>query len=504
MITYLLESVTIQLVFLLVYDLLLKKETFLQWNRFYLLASFVLSLILPWIKIEALQTNVPENLIEYQTFFLQLDEAVLLPSGMETSIFEPNSWEYVVFAIGALIMTVWFVAKLFRLYHLKAIGKTKYYQEYTEIKIPKSSAAFSFLKNVFLGEEIPKEKQERIVQHELVHVKQRHSLDLIFFELMRIAFWFNPLVYLYQSRISELHEFIADAKASKTSKKEQYELLLSEVFHSQNFSLVNQFYKKSLIKKRIVMLTRKKSKSIYQLKYGMLLPLVFGMLVYTSCESEEKFQDNDQEMVVEDVDNLSLAQLDALYYKLEALSDSGGDWQFKLKDEDSFILYQSATNGSIIRFKNREKAIKATMTIVSSEINAGMFSSDINAGTVYGQDANGVQVPFAVIEEVPIYPGCENSLDKRACFMENITEHIRKHFKYPEEAQEKGIQGRVSIIFRINTEGEVVGIRQRGPHKLLEDEAVRIISKLPKMGPGKQKGKPVSVPFSIPISFKLQ
>ncbi|TMU54546.1 M56 family metallopeptidase [Flagellimonas algicola] len=472
MITYILESVTIQLVFLLIYDLLLKRETFLQWNRFYLLASFVLSLILPWIKIEALKTNVPENLVEYQTLFLQLDEAVLLPSGMETSIFEPNSWEYVLFAIGALIMTVWFVTKLFRLYHLKAIGKTKYYKEYTEIQIPQSSAAFSFLKNVFLGEEIPEEKQERIVQHELVHVKQWHSLDLIFLELMRIAFWFNPLVYLYQSRISELHEFIADAKASKTGKKEQYELLLSEVFHSQNFSLVNQFYKKSLIKKRIVMLTRKRSKSIYQLKYALLLPIAAGMLLYTSCETEEAIGQSQEAAEIKGSLAEKLSILNEEIEKKESLSEEE-------------IAEISKMTSSMIRQLNEN-----SITVDGWNVTTGV-------------DATGIEVPFAVVEEVPTFPGCEDSPDKKDCFMKNINEHIRKHFKFPEEAQERGIQGRVSILFRINTEGEVVGIRQRGPHKLLEDEAVRIISKLPKMIPGKQKGKLVSVPFSMPISFKL-
>ena len=115
-----------------------------------------------------------------------------------------------------------------------------------------------------------------------------------------------------------------------------------------------------------------------------------------------------------------------------------------------------------------------------------------------------IDVPFAVIEDVPIFPGCEGASDKRACFNEMMQQHIRKNFRYPEVAQEMGIQGRVSVLFTIQKDGSIGNIRLRGPDKNLEEEARRIIEKLPKMTPGKQRGRPVRVPFSIPIMFKLQ
>ncbi|AEM70911.1 TonB family protein [Allomuricauda ruestringensis DSM 13258] len=115
-----------------------------------------------------------------------------------------------------------------------------------------------------------------------------------------------------------------------------------------------------------------------------------------------------------------------------------------------------------------------------------------------------ISVPFAVIEDVPVFPGCENASDKKACFQEMMQKHIRKNFRYPEIAQEMGVQGRVSVIFVIQKDGSIGNIRMRGPDKNLEAEAMRIIQKLPKMTPGKQRGRPVKVPFSIPITFKLQ
>ena len=117
-----------------------------------------------------------------------------------------------------------------------------------------------------------------------------------------------------------------------------------------------------------------------------------------------------------------------------------------------------------------------------------------------------VDVPFAVIEDVPIYPGCERvaKSKRRDCFQEQINKHIRKNFRYPEIAQEMGIQGRVYVNFVIDKDGSITSIRMRGPDKNLEKEAQRIIAKLPRMTLGKQRGRAVRVPFSIPITFRLQ
>jgi len=117
-----------------------------------------------------------------------------------------------------------------------------------------------------------------------------------------------------------------------------------------------------------------------------------------------------------------------------------------------------------------------------------------------------IDVPFAVIEDVPIFPGCErvNKSERRNCFQEQMNKHIKRNFRYPEIAQEMGIQGRVYVNFIIAKNGNITNIRMRGPDKNLEKEAQRIIGKLPRMTPGKQRGRPVRVPFSIPITFRLR
>lgn len=128
-------------------------------------------------------------------------------------------------------------------------------------------------------------------------------------------------------------------------------------------------------------------------------------------------------------------------------------------------------------------------------------ASDINLV----EEEEEIVVPFAIIEEVPVFPGCEglSKAEQRACFQEKIQEHVAKNFEYPETAKELGIQGKVFVLFTVGSNGVVSGIKTRGPDALLEKEAHRIIASLPKMKPGRQRNRNVSVPYSIPIFFKL-
>ncbi|MDT0605583.1 energy transducer TonB [Croceitalea rosinachiae] len=110
-----------------------------------------------------------------------------------------------------------------------------------------------------------------------------------------------------------------------------------------------------------------------------------------------------------------------------------------------------------------------------------------------------------VVQEVPIFPGCEGLDNEKAklCFQEKVQNHIKYHFKYPEKALRERISGKVSVVFVISKEGDVIKIRTKARHPILEKEALRIVKLLPKIMPGKQNGKPVKVPFSFPMWFRL-
>ncbi len=419
MIRYILETIIFQLVFLLVYDMFLKKETFFQWNRAYLLITFAMSLTFPFVQIEALKTTISREAIFYPEFLWQ-NNLLTVTTEKQTGSF----WNFLsiyewLFAFGALLMLFWFGLKLYHIQSLRKKGVVTYYSDFTKVVMKESSNVFSFFKQIFVGDGIAEDRMPHIMPHEMVHIKQWHTIDLLFFELARICFWCNPLVYVYQNRMAELHEYIADSKVVKENRNTQYQLLLSEVFQTQNLSFVNQFFKKSLIKKRIVMLKKEKSSQFKMFKYLTLLPALVLMLFYTSCETEEKKTEN----------------------------------------------------------------------VESTELNT-VLKTDL--------------VPFMQVEDVPIFPGCENSEDPRACFIEKIQEHVRKNFNYPKEAEDLGIQGRVAVMFTIDENGDIIDVQKRGPHQLLENEVDRIIQRLPKMGPATHKGKVVKVPFSLPIVFKLQ
>ncbi len=156
----------------------------------------------------------------------------------------------------------------------------------------------------------------------------------------------------------------------------------------------------------------------------------------------------------------------------------------------------------IIEVVEDEEEVEETV-IESTETNEDEI---VEVVEVIEEEFEDVDVPFAVIEDVPIFPGCEKvaKSERRNCFQEQMNKHIRKNFRYPEIAQEMGIQGRVYVNFIIAKDGSISNIRMRGPDKNLEAEAQRIISKLPQMTPGKQRGRAVRVPFSIPITFRLQ
>ena len=118
-----------------------------------------------------------------------------------------------------------------------------------------------------------------------------------------------------------------------------------------------------------------------------------------------------------------------------------------------------------------------------------------------------IEVPFSVIENVPIFPGCDkgNNAERRKCMSQKISKFVQRKFN-TDLAGDLGLSGRqrINVIFKIDKNGDVVGVRARAPHPRLEKEATRVINLLPKMKPGRQRGKAVIVPYSLPIIFQVQ
>lgn len=155
-----------------------------------------------------------------------------------------------------------------------------------------------------------------------------------------------------------------------------------------------------------------------------------------------------------------------------------------------------------------DKKIKTTETNEKQEVKVVKAAA---VGEVTGdvEDVD-VDVPFAVLEDIPLFPGCEKvaRTQQKECFMEQMNKHIKKYFEYPSRAKDNNVQGRVTVMFVIDKSGNVSNLRIKGTGKkdseLLEAEAERIIKKLPKFTPGKQRGKPVGVSYAQPIMFRLE
>ncbi|WP_347174188.1 M56 family metallopeptidase [Polaribacter uvawellassae] len=538
MITYIIQVVLFQILFLAVYDFFLSKETFYKYNRWYLLGTPILSFVLPLIKIPTFQKAMPQEIM------ILLPEVMLSPQKVieQTTFYRDGSFNYLnlLFWIGALLFTIVFLIKLFKIIWLITKNETIQKHFYRLVLLPKENNAFSFFNYIFLGKNIPAEKQESIIEHELIHAKQKHSVDLLFFELLKIVMWFNPMIYFYQHKITLLHEYISDAAIIKNTKKQDYfNTLLSQTFQVENISFVNQFYKHSLIKKRIIMMTKNKSKQIKKAKYLLLLPLLASMLVYTSCEKDINLVDEELKNNSEFSSKTPLSNLmNKININDKSTYEVGSDFYFKVKE---FVLKN--TNISLDLNKNRV-LLEVTITPNGGleDVKIKNIPLDFEAGNMFNNlprlikvkkdgkyvamkytlpityslnnktnkalySENNNDVPFAIIEEVPVYPGCKGTREqKKKCLNENIKMKIVKEFN-ADLAKSLDIskgKKKIWVVFRINENGEVTEIKARAPHPKLKDEAERVASLLPKMIPGKQRGKAVGMKYTLPISFVVE
>ena len=437
MINYILQVMLFQAVFFAVYEFILKKETFFQWNRSYLILTSAAAYVIPFIDLESMTNNLP---VEY---FFMMPEVVLSPGEFIEkqfiwSVFLMASLRWVFFT-GILLTGILFTVKVFNICMLIRRNSKEKNKDYSLVLLQQENTAFSFFKFIFIGKTL--QSKEKIISHEMIHVRQWHSLDLLFFEIQKIIFWFNPYSYLYQNRITEIHEFIADS--GSVSKKEGstfFNSLLAETFRVDKMAFVNSFNNHSLIKKRIIMFNRENSKDLFKIKYALLIPLFFGMLTYTSCQKNS--------------------------------SKAGGENDiYKTAGEEG-------KNEGTLRSVNESDAI-----------------------------------PFAMIDQAPVYPGCENAEDQKKCMVEKIAAHVSANFdaslndnlakeNTTEKDDSEMLIDKIYVQFTIDKEGHVTDLKAKAKHEALEQEAVRVVSSLPQFIPGEKNGKKVAVKFTLPISLK--
>lgn len=547
---YLLQVNLYLIVFYAFYRLLLAKETYFMLNRFYLIAAGILSICIPFIRLEWLTTQKAAQKVYASVNWDVVLAKTTIVSQPTNSLFNWIKLLALLYLLGVLF----FMCKL--VYNLFVVNNL--------IKHAQQGAAFSFFRKKVLDQNLP--EKATINAHEEAHIKQWHTADVIFFELLGILTWVNPIIYFYKSSIKNIHEFLADeAAANYQGDKAAYAMLiLSQTFGLQPNHLANGFFKQSLVKKRIKMLHKERSKKITVMKYGIFIPLFAILIIFSSATvrknkdllsiSEQIPLNKPIEMVKNIVDeNLSGAenttafvvrknQLEDLHYfiiKKTIYPDEAIRVNTNGKIKIKFTIF----NGALASINNLNKlgyGCEAVLikTIKSypgfSQIDDGTYSIDVlvnlSKSPMAGlNDKTTLNKPqtveenkestAAALNKVTSSPATKNNDDKAYSFVsvEKIPEfpggqakfnqYISKVIRYPSAAQAQNIQGKVFASFVVDKDGSLNDIKiVRTPKggDLLGEEALRILKTCPKWNPGIQNGRPVSVRFTIAINFSLQ
>lgn len=285
----LLKSSMLLLLFLLSYYVFLRRETFFISNRFFLVVGLIASFAMPFITITKTVYIERAPLIHSGTVELNSLGTVVEP--------EPSlNWPFAILAIyllGILIFSIRLIFQLLAIRKIKKRGLVSQEDGYYHVKTHKWISPFSFFKYIFyFPQQFTRQELNTIINHEKVHVRQYHSLDILFIEIVHILQWFNPTIWFYKAALKQNLEFIADSQAcgSDERKKEYQYLMLKQATANHNISIVNPFFN-SIIKKRIVMLNQRKSKRIHLLKFLPILPLLGLFLMGFNTKEVIKFND---------------------------------------------------------------------------------------------------------------------------------------------------------------------------------------------------------------------
>ena len=276
-------------VFYLAYCLFLNRDTHYQLNRAYLIFSCIISFILPVLQVSALKpvkTAEPVNTIIYPSSLVRI--VSVAPTIYQTTVAEATQVvEHhftlqdgicYLYLIGAGVLLCLLLIKLFMLIKLTRKEQGIKDGKYRVIYLPETDAAFSFFNYLFIGTNAAGTKT--IIRHELVHIRQKHSVDILFLELLKVISWFNPIVYLLQNSLKNVHEYIADEQtaAYETDALTYSSFLVKNAYGAGGSSITHSFFNYNLLKKRIIMLNQKRSGNLARLKHLVAVPICAALL----------------------------------------------------------------------------------------------------------------------------------------------------------------------------------------------------------------------------------
>jgi TonB family protein len=289
---YLVEANIYLSVFYLFYCLLLNKETHYTLNRIYLLSSCALSFIIPLIQIGRLKPV--EVAAQVSTTTVTTQVVYTLPGNQTVSPIMDNpltlqDWLFYAYLAGAVVLFAVLGIKLYKLWLLSRAKPTAEQGGYKLIYMDGSNSAFSFFNFLFMGTSVP--KADTIIRHELVHIRQIHSADIILLEVVKIINWFNPLIYLLQQSLKTVHEYIADelTAADEADTLVYSTFLVNNAYGVSGSHITNSFFNYNLLKKRIMMLHQQRSGGLARLKYLLAAPLCAALLCVSTLSFSKTY-----------------------------------------------------------------------------------------------------------------------------------------------------------------------------------------------------------------------
>ncbi len=503
-----------------VYHLLFRNSNRLLFNRFFLLTSMLLALAMPLLGLLS-GTELPQMATLKQNMFngMMLSEVVVTPDGQPvlpevtvTTTTTPSRfsvWQVVggIYIIGVGVMTLLFLFKLGKLVALIIRSPKRKMSGCTAVFTGRDQGSFSFFRYAFFPNE---NVDSDIMRHEMSHISHHHSWDILFAEVMMILQWFNPFIYLYKKELQSLHEYQADRDVVATGvDKKNYMMLILQQCTAVDFSGMSNNFSLILTKKRIKMITRnEKAKGLWWRLLATLPVLAILMIANTKVTA----QDASKKLNNRAVDKPITVEMG----RFEIFDDDGAPMQLKdtviYSDDGSYVKFETSDGfqpetgepckkltvtsynadgtpcNNFFITETERRGDTSTYSIEPFSISGSLFETLLDVAT------SKEDTVYQIVEQMPQYTGGEKAMRK----------YVAENIKYPQEAKDKNISGRVFVGFVVEKDGSISNVKVvRGIGGGCDEEAARVIKGMPKWKPGKQDGKPVRVNYMMPVFFKL-
>lgn len=508
--TYVLQVNVALVIFYLFYRLVLVGDVFLEMKRFCFWGMCGIAFVYPFLDLALLvdETLPLQGMVSgYAGMISGMAVAVVPNEGREMV-----QWQDVlawVWGLGIIVLLVRLVVIVFEIFRLAGRGKRVYWEGMLLIIVPGMNEPFSFFRWIFINPALYEESERRqIVLHEQAHVRQWHSLDVMACECLCCLFWFNPVVWFWRRAVRENLEFLADRTvvASGCGKKDYQYLLLRLSRETDLRGVVNNLNVLPL-KKRIIMMNKKRNLWVGLLHYALILPLMVLLVLSVNADvvkdtTARVMTGNsfgvEKKIVagkVVDEKGMPLRGVSVILQGTAtgAMTDTEGCFQLNVEEEGILCFSYVGRKTELISFRPGEKNIRVMLPVEPVKLERMVVVSYRQEEKQKTKAREEKEEIFVAVEEMPVFPEG------------NVTDFLAKWLRYPTKAVEEGVQGTVYVSFVVDYTGKVVEPRiVRGVSEELDSEVLRLVKLMPSWKPGKQRGVPVSVKFTMPVEFKLE